>query len=194
MARFSLWSMSCSDRRHIQTEALRGTASLSHFCFPSAITEPVPIFLLGWRKHVEESCQVMWLRSTGLAKKSIRAFQLHLTETPGRTFWVTQCSYRDLDLWKPTRNPWVGIKVILSWRDLKVIRWGRKEKASSLTKGSNFWEIRLLYFLFRVDLLLEARTWIKPSPNTINESQGRNVYRVGNIVNNAVIIYVSVPI
>ena len=72
-----------------------------------------------------------------------------------------------------------------------------QEKASSelsLANSSNFWEIRLLYFLFRVDLLLEARTWIKPSPNTINESQGRNVYRVGNIVNNAVIIYVSVPI
>ena len=65
-------------------------------------------------------------------------------------------------------------KGILSWRYLIVTGWGRKEKASSLTKRSSFWEIRLLYFLFSVDLLLEARTWIKPSPNTINESQGWN--------------------
>lgn len=76
VARFSQWSVSCSDKRHIQMGALRGIASLSHFCFPSAIREQhVPIFFLGWRKHVEESCHVMWLRSTGLAKSSFGFFR-----------------------------------------------------------------------------------------------------------------------
>ena len=48
VARFSQWSVSRGDKRHIQMGALRGIASLSHFCFPSAVREQqVPIFFLG---------------------------------------------------------------------------------------------------------------------------------------------------
>lgn len=107
----AVWFALANDKHHIQMEALRGIASPRHFCFPSAIREQhVPIFFLRWRKHVEESCHVIWLRSTGLAKKFIRVFPLHLMEKPGWTFWLTQCilvviSYRDLDLWEQLRTP-----------------------------------------------------------------------------------------
>ena len=73
-------------------------------------------FLPGVKKTCggELSCNVT--EKYWVGQKFIRVFPLHLMETPGRTFWLTQCilvviSCRDLDLWEPTQNPWVGIKV-----------------------------------------------------------------------------------